>query len=136
MLYCSTPVVEISETMTKKFDSIQKRAQKVMYGLQETNRSELISINNHKKIKVVIQMFKCRQGTSIPALRSYADNIDHRHETRNNKPLLRLLLVKIETAKRSLYFQGPSCFYELPGDKRSLKSIVLFKSRVKEYFLS
>ena len=58
MLYCSTPVVKISEAMKKKFDSMQKRAQKVMYGLQERNRSELISINNHKKIKVMIKMFK------------------------------------------------------------------------------
>ena len=57
MLYCSTPIVKISDTMTKKFDSIQRRAQKVIYGLQEANRSEHISINNHKKIEMVIQMF-------------------------------------------------------------------------------
>ena len=50
--------------MTKKFYSIQKKAQQVIYGLHEINRSELISINNHKKIKVVIKIFKYRQGTS------------------------------------------------------------------------
>ena len=113
-----------------------ERAQKVIYGLQETNRSELISINNYKKIKGVIQMLKCRQGTPIPARRSYANNIDHQHETRNNKSLLRRPLVKTETAKRSLYFQGPSCCGELPRDMCAIKSMVLFKSRVKEHFLS
>ena len=81
-------------------------------------------------------MFKCRQGTCIPALRKYADNIDHQHETRSNKSLLRLPFVKTETAKRSLYFQGPHCYNELPSDIRSLESIVIFKSKLREHFLS
>ena len=67
---------------------------------------------------------------SIPALGAYADNI----ETRNNKLLLRLPFVRIETAKKSLYFQGPLyCFSELPIEIRSMKSIALFKSKVKEH---
>ena len=60
------------------------------------------------------EMFKCRQGTSIPALRAYTDKVDHQHDTRSNKSLLRLPLVKTETAKKSLYFEGPYCFNELP----------------------
>ena len=81
-------------------------------------------------------MFKGRRGICIPALRKYADNIDHQHETRSNKSLLRLPLVKTETAKRSLYFQGPYCFNELPREIRSLESIVTFKSKLREHFLS
>ena len=87
-------------------------------------------------MKVAIQLFKCRQGTCIPALRNYADNIDHQHETRSNKSLLRLPLVKTETAKRSLYFQGPCCFNELPREICSLESIVILKSKLREHFLS
>ena len=46
------------------------------------------------------------------------------------KLLLRLPLVKIETAKRSLHFQGPYCFNELSTDKkRSQKKIVIFKPK-------
>lgn len=136
MLYCSTPVVKVSDTMSKKFESVQNRAQKVIYGLQENNRCKLISINNQKKMKVVTEMFKCRQGTSIPALRAYTENVDHQHDTRSNKSLLRLPLVKTETAKKSLYFQGPHCFNELPRDIRSLESIVIFKSKLREHFSS
>ena len=36
MLYCSTPVVKVSDTMLKKFESIQNRAQKVIYGFRRT----------------------------------------------------------------------------------------------------
>ena len=128
---------DIKRHTSKKFDRVQRRTEREIYGLRETNRSELIfSINNHKKINVVIQMFKCRQGTSIPALRTYAGTINHQHETRSNKSLLKLPLVKTETAKRSLYFQGPYCFKEVPRDIRSITSIVLSKSKVKEHFLS
>ena len=138
MLICSTPVVKVSDSMLKKFESGQNRAQKVIYGLQEDNRCGLISINNKKKMKVAIQMFKCRLGTCIPALRKYTDNIDHQHETRSisNKSLLRLPLVKTETAQRSLYLQRPCCFNELPREIRSLESIVIFKSNLREHFLS
>ena len=52
MLYCSTPVVKVSDTMLKKFESVQNRAQKVIYGLQEDNRCGLISINNKKRGKL------------------------------------------------------------------------------------
>ena len=134
MLYCSTPVVKVSDTMLKKFENVQNRAQKVIHGLQEGNRCGLNSINNQKKIKVAIQMFKCRQGTCIPALRKYADNIDHQHETRSNKSLLRLPFGKTKTEKRSLYFQGPHCYNELPRDIHSLESIVIFKSNLREHF--
>ena len=136
MVYRSTPVVRVSDTMSKKFDSVQRRAEKVIYGLRETNRSELISINNHRNIKVVIQMLKCWQGASILAIRAYADTIDHQHETRSNRSLLRLPLVKTETARRSLYFQATYCFNELPRDMRSITSIAFFKSKAKEHFLS
>ena len=74
----------------------------------------VISINNQIKMKVAIQMLKCRQGTSIPALKMYAKNFDHNHDTRNNKSLLRLPFVKTESAKRSLYFQAHFCSNELP----------------------
>ena len=45
-------------------------------------------------------MFKCRQGTCRPALRKHANIIDHQHKTRSNKSLVRLPLIKRETAKK------------------------------------
>ena len=89
--------------MLKKFESVQYRAQKVIYGLQKDEICGLISINNQNVMKVAIQMFKCRRGTCVPALRKYAGSSDHQNETRSNKSLPRLPLIKTETAKRSLY---------------------------------
>ena len=52
MLYCSTPVVKVSDTTSKKFETVQNRAQNVIYGLQEDNRCGHISINNKKRLKL------------------------------------------------------------------------------------
>ena len=52
--------------------------------------------------------------------------------TRGNKATLRVPRVRTEAAKKSFWFQGPSCFNELPIDIRSLDSIVVFKHRLKE----
>ena len=41
MLYCSTSVVKVYDTMLKKFESVYNRAQKVIYGLQEDNNVAL-----------------------------------------------------------------------------------------------
>ena len=49
MLYCSSPVFEVSDTMSKKIESVQDRAQKVIYGLQQDKRCDLISNINLKK---------------------------------------------------------------------------------------
>ena len=46
---------------------------------------------------------------------------------------LRIPRVKTEAAKKSFWFQGPSCLNELPIDIRSLDSIVVFKHRLKEH---
>ena len=110
MLFCSKIVVRVSDTMSNTFDSVQRRAEEVIYRLQETNGSELISINSDKKIKVVIQMLKCQQGTSIPALRTYTDTIDQQHETRSNKSLLRLPLVKWKLQKGHFNPKGHTIF--------------------------
>ena len=49
MLYCSTPVFKVSDTMSNKFQSVQNKVQKVIYGLQENNICKRIPINNQKR---------------------------------------------------------------------------------------
>ena len=79
-------------------------------------------------------MLKYRQGTSIHALRTYADNTYHQYDTRDRKFLFRLPLAKTEPASMSFYFQGPYFLNEVPRDICTLKSLMLFKSKVNEYF--
>ena len=136
ILYCSAPVLKISDTMTQKFEKLQKKAQKIIYYQANQNReNRFCSILNQKKLKAACLIFKCLQGTSIPAFSSYAEEISHNYKTRNTNASLRLPLLRTEAAKKSFLFQGPCCYNELPLKIRSLKSIVLFRSRLKEYYV-
>ena len=135
ILYCSTPVLKISDTMTQKFEKLQDKALKIIYCQANQNReSRLGSILHQKKLKAACLIFKCLQGTSIPGFSSYANEISHNYKTRNNNVSLRLPLLNTEAARRSFWFQGPRCCNELPLEIRSLTSFVLFKSRLKEFY--
>ena len=135
ILYCSTPVLKMSDTMTQKFEKLQEKALKIIYCQANQNREiRFGSILNQKKLKAACLIFKCLQGTSIPAFSSYATEVCHNYKTRNNNVSLHLPLLRTEAARRSSWFQGPCCYNELPLEIRSLNSFVLFKSRQKECY--
>ena len=135
ILYCSTPVLKISDTMAQKFEKLQVKAQKIIYCQADRNREKsFCSILNQKKLRAACMIFKCLQGSSIPVFSSYAEEISHTYRTRNNNASLRLPLLRTEAARKSFCFQGPRCYNELPLEIRSLKSYLLFKSRLKDYY--
>ena len=85
ILYCSTPVLKISDTMAQKFEKLQVKAQKIIYCQADRNREKsFCSILNQKKLKAACMIFKCLQGSSIPVFSSYAEEISHTYRTRNN----------------------------------------------------
>ena len=129
ILYCSMPVVKISETMVQKFETLQDKILKIIYHrIKESRENDITSISNHKKLKAACLIFKCLHGTSIPAFLSYAEKINHTYT-------LRLPLLRTEAAKQSFLFQGSQCFNEQPLEIRSLNSIVLYKTRAKKFYI-
>ena len=136
ILYCSTQVLKISDTMTQRFEKLQEKAQKMIYCQPNHNRGKrFCSILNQKKLKAACMIFKCLQGTSIPVFSPYAEEISHTYRTRNNNASLRLPLLRTEAARKSFWFQGPHCCNEFPLEIRSLHSYVLFKSKDTEGLL-
>ena len=137
ILYCSTSVLVVSDTMANKYERLQKSAIKIIHKQpKDSKECGLMSIQDHKKFKAAIQIFKCLQETAIPNLASYIQKVDHNYNTRGSSSTLRLPKVRTEAAKKSFRFQGPFCFNDIPIDIRQLTSIVQFKNRLKEHFLS
>ena len=135
ILYCSTPVLKISDTIAQKFEKLQERARKIIYyQVNECRENRFRSILNQKKLKAACLIFKCLRGTNIPAFSSYAAEISHNYNTRNNNAALRLPLLRTEAARKSFLFQGPLCYNELTLEIRSLHSIVLFRSNRRKYY--
>ena len=85
ILYCSTPVLKISDTMAQQFEKLQEKARKIINNqANESRGNRFRSILNQKKLKAACLIFKCLRGTSIPAFSSYAAEISHNYNTRNN----------------------------------------------------
>ena len=52
ILYCSTPVLKISDTMAQKFEKLQEKARKIIYyQANEGRENRFRSILNQKKLK-------------------------------------------------------------------------------------
>ena len=82
ILYCSTPVLKISDTMTQKFEKLQEKVQKIInYQANQNRENRFCSILNQKKLKAACLIFKCLQGTSIPTFSSYAEEISQNYKT-------------------------------------------------------
>ena len=134
MLYYSTLSLKISDTMGKKFENLQTRAIKIIHHDPEFDQERgYMTIFNQKKIKADLLIFKCLQGSTIQNFASYGERVCHNYGTRGNKATLRVPRVRTEAAKKSFWFQGPSCFNELPIHIQSLDSIVVFKHQIKEH---
>ena len=91
MLYCSTPILKISDTMNKKFENLQARAIKIIHHHPEFDQEHgYMTILNQKKFKADLLIFKCLQGTTIPNFESYGERVSHNYGTRGNKATLRV----------------------------------------------
>ena len=133
MRYCSIPALKISDTVGKKFKNLQGRAKIIHHHPEFDQEHGYMMILNQKKFKADLLIFKCLQRTAIPNFASYTERVSHNYGTRGNKATLHVPRVRTEAAKKSFWFQGPSCYNELPTEIRCLESFVAFKHRLKEH---
>ena len=105
ILYCSTPILKIAETDCRKFESLQNRALKIIYGKQQKD-CKLMSIESNKKYKACLLVFKCLKRTSIEVMNTCLEPLNHNLNTRNNKYAARIPRVRTEAGKKAFWFQG------------------------------
>ena len=135
VIYCSNPVIKVSETMANKYERLQSSAVKIIYKQPKSCREcGFLTIQNQKRYKAAILMFQCIQGAAIPHFTSYINNVEHKYNTRGN--LSTLPKVRTEAARKSFMFQGPVCYNDVPVDIRNLNSLIMFKHKLKEHLLN
>ena len=134
ILYCSTPVLKIAETDCRKFESLQNRALKIIYGKQQKD-CKLMSIESSKKYKACLLVFKCLKRTSIEVMNTCLEPLNHNQNTRNNKYAARIPRVRTEAGKKAFWFQGPKLYNELPSSLRQLDSFIIFKHKLKQFYM-
>ena len=58
------------------------------------------------------------------------------HNTRGSVKNLMLPKVKIETARKSFYYNGSKIFNDIPNELKDLNSVMIFKTRILEFYRS
>ena len=99
ILYCSTPALKIAKTDGRKFESLQNRAFKIIYGKQQKDCKSM-SIKRNQKYKAYLLAFKCLKRTSIEVMNTCLEPFNHNQNTRNNKYATRRPRVSTEARKR------------------------------------
>ena len=64
----------------------------------------------------------------------YFQRLNHGKRTRGDGINLELPKVKLEAFRKSIKYQGPLLFNKLPAELKSETSLLLFKSKLKNYF--
>ena len=77
-------------------------------------------------------VFDCTNGNVCSNFVNYFELM--KKQTRNNKKIIRLPAIKLESSRKSFYFNGAKSFNDLPINLREIESRSQFRSKLNEYF--
>ena len=101
MTYCSTAFLSMSETNRKKFERLEKRVTKLMFGVRYQQEDRMFrSFANMQNIQCADFVFRCLSKTAPDVFHGHFEKVDHQKATRVNGRNLKIPKVKTESAKR------------------------------------
>ena len=115
LTYCSNLFISTSKTQSDKLVSIHERAVKCINN-SDLSIPTIQSIKNRHACKFVK---KSLDGNLTNTFNGYFTMQNHLKDTRSNKNLLKLPKVRIEFAKKSIYFAAAKLYNDLPGNIRN-----------------
>ena len=127
LLYSSLIHLQLTTTQKKKFESIERRAKKIIGG-----EKKICGLERRVKKKSCKMVRKCLDNELCSNFNGYFQINVHEINTRNRNHLLKLPKTKLEFGKKSFMFQGAKIYNELPLKIRS--SNMNFKTMLKDYF--
>ena len=116
--YCSITTCYSTNTYKEKLKNMELRARKIISKSSDIN---LPSIENIMNKRLNLEVFKVLNNLSTENFNGYFEKIISK--TRNKDILLRLPKAKLESFKKSFYFNGAKTFNELPRHVRAAKTI-------------
>ena len=128
--YCSILTLNVNKTQSQRISSFERRANELIFGLNSSER--VPKIENLVKKRLCIQVFDCIHGATCSNFLNYFEIMDNR--TRNKNKLIRLPKIKLESSRKSFYFNGAKCFNELPLLIREIDTKSKFRSVLNEFF--
>ena len=128
--YCSIITSTCTETFERKILSFENRADRIIY--QNCQHIKGPSIRSIQKHRIAMQVYDCIHGYVCENLGSYFDVMSNK--TRNKNKLIRLPLIRLESAKNSFRFAGANEYNNLPIEVSSATSRNEFKFQLDKIF--
>ncbi|MEM6812713.1 MAG: reverse transcriptase family protein, partial [Pseudomonadota bacterium] len=128
--YCSIITSNYTNTIEARISNFEKRAIQVIYG--EIKNDPKLSIRACQRKRMSMQVLECLNGNVCDNFKNYFELLNNK--TRNRGKLLRLPHVKLESTKKSFYFNGAKNFNNLPVDLRSTSNISQFGALYDKIF--
>ena len=129
--YCSIISSMYTETLNQRINNFKRRAHEVIFN-RKSNFPNNTSIRSIQRKRLSTQVFNCVYGNVCNNYNNYFTIMSNK--TRNCNNLLRLPKIRLETTKKSFYFNGAKVFNELPKEVRSASTITEFVKLYNKVF--
>ena len=126
--YTGTTKLTLTKTQTQRLQSFMNRAKRIT---KNHNLNDVYTTIQRQNCMLVRKCLEKKTNSEI--YNGYFEVIKHLKNTRNDKYLLRLPSVKLETAKQGFYFGGAKLYNSLPLEIRMKDDISEFHSCLKDF---
>ena len=133
--YCSTAFLFMSETNRNKFERLEKRAAKIIFGAHHQQDHMFRSFVNTQNMQCADFVFRCLNRTAPDVFYGHFEKVGHQQATRVNGLNLKIPKVKTESAKKGFFYSGVKIYNALPTHLKTEKFYLPFKQGLKEHFM-
>ena len=131
-MYCSLLKLTHTKTQISRIDSLERRANKIVFRRAQNNVKFNLINNGQRNICSFVHDF-IKENTCEPFFDYFNVHKTNRN-TRNNGHILSLPKMKLEYGRRSVKYMGAKTFNELPIELRKKVQDKNFKNILKNYF--
>ena len=123
------------ETNRKKFERLEKRAAKIIFGAHHQQDHMFRSFVNTQNMQCADFVFRCLNRTAPDVFYGHFEKVGHQQATRVNGLNLKIPKVKTESPKKGFFYSGVKIYNALPTHLKTEKFYLPFKQGLKEHFM-
>ena len=126
----------MSETNRKKFERLEKRTVKIIFGARYQQEDRMFrSFANTQNMQCADFVFRCLNKTAPGVFHNHFKKVENQKATRANGRSLKFPKVKTESAKRGFYYSGVKIYNALSTHLKTERFYLPFKQGLKEHFM-
>ena len=127
LTYSSLVDLSLTQTQSKKYKSIERRAMTVV------GDGKNLNIENMIRKESCLGVRKCLENKTCSNFQQYFAMNRHCKSTRNQNVLVRLPRVKLEIARKGYFYLGAKMYNELPLEIRKAEDFNTFRHLLNEH---